>query len=86
MTENRRKSLPERVASWADRRHFISVRAATLYITLWMTYKVTEWAFAYATIATGSGVETAAVIAAVTAPVCALQGFVFGQYMKGKSE
>lgn len=70
--------------AWVDRRHFISVRGVVLYITLWMTWKVTQWAFAFATIATGSGVETAAVIAAVTAPVCALQGFVFKFYMDAK--
>lgn len=70
--------------AWLDRRHFVSVRALTLYVTVWMTWKVTQWAFAFSTIATGDGVATAAVIAAVTAPVCALQGFVFSSYMAAK--
>lgn len=70
--------------AWVDRRHFISVRAFTLYATLWLTWEVSRWAFAFATIATGSGIETAAVIGAVTAPACALQGFVFSSYMKAK--
>ena len=70
--------------SWVDRRHFISVRAFTLYVTLWMTWRVTEWAFAFAHISSGSGLETAGVIGAVTAPVCALQGFVFKFYMDAK--
>lgn len=69
--------------AWADRRNFISVRSFTLYCTLWMTYEVTLWATVFARTATGSGTDLALVIAAVTAPVCALQGFVFNSYVKG---
>lgn len=72
--------------AWADRRHFVSMRALTLYVTLWLTWKVTQWAFAFAAWAATGGMETAAILAAITAPVCALQGFVFAWYMKGKSE
>lgn len=70
--------------SWVDRRHFISVRALTLYVTLWMTWEVTAWAFRFATATMLPGMEVAAIIAAVTAPVCALQGFVFKFYMDAK--
>lgn len=84
MTEERRRPLPQKIVSWVDRRHFISVRSFNLYICMWMTWKVSEWAFAFAHMSTFNGLETAGVIAAVTAPVCALQGFVFGSYMKAK--
>jgi len=74
---------------WADQRHFISVRALTLYVALVMTWQVVDWAtnFAYAVATTDkSGVEMAAIIAAVTAPVSALQAFVFKWYMEAKRD
>lgn len=73
-----------RLLAWLDRRNFVSVRAGTLYLTLWLTVRVTDWAFAFAYSTKLPGVEAAAIIAAVTAPVCALQGFVFNSYMGGK--
>jgi hypothetical protein len=69
---------------WADRRHFVSVRAFTLYITLWMTWKAFAWAAIYAMTNNIDGLQQAAVIAAVTAPVSALQVFVFKSYMEAK--
>lgn len=84
MTEERRQGIVQRFLSWLDRRHFISVRAMQQYAAMWLTWEVSQWAFAYATIATGSGIEVAAIIAAVTAPVCALQGFLFSKYMGAK--
>lgn len=69
---------------WADRRHFVSVRAFTLYITLWMTWKAFAWAATYAMTVTTDGLQQAAVIAAVTAPISALQVFVFKSYMEAK--
>lgn len=71
---------------WVDQRHFVSIRALVLYATLWMTYLVTQWAFGFAkSYAAGDGVGLAAVIGAVTAPVCALQAFVFKSYMDSKT-
>lgn len=71
---------------WADSRHFISVRALTLYITLWMTWRAFDWAAMYAHASKLDGLGMAAVIAAVTAPISALQVFVFRSYMEGKSQ
>ena len=85
VTEERRRPLRHRLASWADRRHFVSVRTGVLAATVWMTWEVTEWAFAFAYATPLSGLEAAAVIAAVTAPFCALQAAVFGDYMRAKN-
>lgn len=84
MTEERRKAIHHRAISWIDRRHFISVRTAVVGVTVWMTWEVTRWSFKYAYDSQLPGVETAAVIAAVTAPFCALQAAAFGTYMKSK--
>lgn len=74
-----------RFLAWADRRHFVSVRAFTLYITLWMTWRAFAWAGEYAFATTNTdGLQIGAVIAAVTAPIATLQGFIFKFYMEGK--
>ena len=68
---------------WIDSRdidkHVISVAI------LWGTVKVTEWAMRYASLETDkSGVEVAAVIAAVCAPYCALQAAAISFYFKAR--
>ena len=68
---------------WVDSRAV--VRRTVLFITLWMTYEITKQAWLFAHTSSFDGVGTAAVIAAVTAPFAALQGFVFNSYVKGKS-
>ncbi len=76
---------PDRFLAWADRRHFVSVRAIVLYVTLWMTWRAFTWAaeFAYAT--TGKpGLDIAAIIGAVTVPITALQSFTFRWFMEAK--
>jgi len=70
--------------AWADRRHFISVRALSLYVTLWMTWDSYTWAAGFAEMTKLDAVGAAAVIAAVTIPVSALQAFVFKWYMDAK--
>jgi hypothetical protein len=78
-----------KILKWIDGRHFVSVRSATLAVTIWMTWRVTVWAFEYARLALAAeanGVETAAVLGAVTIPLAALQGFAFNTYMKGKPD
>lgn len=72
--------------AWADRRHFVSVRAITLAITLWMTWRAFIWAAAFSTVSTHDGTGTALIIAAVTAPISALQAFIFKTYMGGKPQ
>ncbi len=65
---------------WINSRHFISVRAALLAMVVWMTWEVTKWSFDFARTSDLPGIERAAVIAAVTAPFCALQAAVFAIY------
>ena len=74
----------ENFIKWADRRNFISVRAITLYVTVWMTWESFAWAAIFASTTTLDGMQSAAMIAAVTAPICALQGFIFKFYMEAK--
>lgn len=74
----------ERFLSWADRRHLVSVRAFSLYMTLWLTHDSYTWASEFAYLPGVDHVAKAAIIAAVTAPVSVLQGYVFKWYMEAK--
>jgi hypothetical protein len=60
-------------------------RSVVLFITLWMTYKAFDWATLYASAVIGKGgLEAAAIIAAVTAPITYLQKVVFDAYISSK--
>lgn len=60
-------------------------RTTVLFVTLWMTYRAFEWAAHYAMSGMETnGMEAAAIIAAVTAPICALQAAVFKTYADSK--
>lgn len=72
--------------AWLERRNFISVRSGTLYITVWLTWESFKWAAGFANSTDKAGVEVAAIIAAVTAPISMLQGYVFNVYSKSRSE
>jgi hypothetical protein len=61
-------------------------RRVILFITVYMTWKSFEWAAHFAGTSTKSGLEEAAIIAAVTAPISALQGFVFKVYTESRPE
>lgn len=68
---------------WVDNRSV--VRRIVLFITLWMTWVAFNWAGIYAlAMADKSGLEAAAIIAAVTAPISVLQGYVFKIYAEGR--
>lgn len=74
----------DRFLSWADRRNIVSVRSAVLAATVWMTWRLTAWAmgFAESWLASGkSGTEAAAIIAALSVPLSALQVFAFKDYV-----
>jgi hypothetical protein len=62
-------------------------RRFTLMITLWMTWKAflwgTEFASTWPALEGKSGTELALVIAAVLAPISALQAAAFATYSKG---
>jgi uncharacterized membrane protein YphA (DoxX/SURF4 family) len=56
-----------------------------LIVTIIMTWRITVWAFEFAHAMAGhNGMETAAIIAAITVPFTALQGFAFSTYTSGK--
>lgn len=82
MTENRRRTI-NTVMEWETR---LGVRRSTvLFVTLWMTWRAFDWAAAYASATSlTSGLEAAAIIAAVTAPITYLQTAVFKAYIGAK--
>ena len=60
-------------------------RTTVLFCTLWMTYRAFEWAAHYAMSGMETnGLEAAAIIAAVTAPITYLQKSVFEAYIKSQ--
>lgn len=75
----------DRSLAWLERKNILSVRSATLYVTLWMTWRAFLWASEYAFASKLDGIGTAAVIAAVTAPISALQAFVFKVYAESRA-
>lgn len=82
MTEDRRR-LINTVMEWENK---LGIRRSTvLFVTLWMTARAFEWAATYATTTSlTSGIEAAAIIAAVTAPITYLQTAVFKAYISAK--
>lgn len=62
------------------------IRRVVLGVTVWLTYEITVAAWNFAAHSPFDGVGTAAVIAAVTAPFAALQGFAFHTYTQGRKE
>lgn len=58
----------------------VVVRRFVLTFTLYMTWLATHQAWLFAKVSTFDGLGTAAVIAAILAPVAALQGFAFSAY------
>ena len=69
---------------WADRKNFLSVRSFVLYVTVWMTWEAFYWAATFATTTTKEGSDVALIIAAVTAPISVLQGFIFKIYSESR--
>jgi len=69
---------------WLDNRAVI--RRLVLLFTLYMTWYGVHTAWLFAKVSTFDGLGTAAVIAAVLAPVAALQGFAFNSYTKSRGE
>jgi hypothetical protein len=70
---------------WTDKKNFISVRSFVLYVTVWMTWEAFNWAAIFATTTDKQGADVALIIAAVTAPISVLQGFVFKVYSESRS-
>jgi hypothetical protein len=74
----------EKFWNWIDSRSI--VRRIVLFVTLWMTWASFMWAAGFAESTTKSGLEVAAIIGAVTAPIAALQGFIFNVYSRSRNE
>ena len=69
---------------WCDSRNFVSVRSFVLYVTVWMTWEAFNWAAVFATTTVKEGSDVSLIIAAVTAPISVLQGFVFKVYSESR--
>jgi hypothetical protein len=63
-------------------------RTSVLGVTLWMTWRAFDWAAQFANVNGVDGTDSiaiAAIITAVTAPICYLQVAVFKAYLDSKS-
>jgi hypothetical protein len=74
----------ERFWDWVDQRSI--VRRIVLFLTVWMTWRAFQWAAVFAASTPKSGMEVAAIIAAVTAPITYLQSAAFKTYSEGRKE
>ncbi len=62
-------------------------KKSLLYSTLALTFWSTRWSFEYTISQSGKdGLQTAAVIAAVLAPICAMQAAVFKFYLNDSAD
>lgn len=70
--------------TWVDSRAV--VRRAVLAFTLYMTWYGVHACLEFAKLSQFDGLGTAAIIAAVLAPIAALQGFAFANYTSGRRD
>lgn len=61
------------------------VRRIALGVTVWMSWASFDWAMRFADATDKAGAEVGLIIAAVTGPVAALQGFVIKIYSEGRA-
>ena len=59
-------------------------RTLVLALAVWMTWRISEWGMWFAVGNERNGMEIAAIIAAVTAPITLFAGTVFKTYVEGK--
>ena len=59
-------------------------RTLVLALAVWMTWRISEWGMWFAVGNDRNGMEIAAIIAAVTAPITLFAGTVFKTYVEGK--
>ena len=60
------------------------VRRTVLVIAIWMTWNVSVWAMSYVMTSSRPGIDLAAIIAAVTAPVTMFATHVFKAYLESR--
>lgn len=78
-------NLLETIVEWEER--LAIRRSVVLFVTLWMTWRAFTWAAEYASrvaLTETNAIAAAAMIAAVTAPIAVLQGYVFKAYIDSK--
>lgn len=63
---------------------YIPTRTIVLGVAVWMTWAVSDWAMWFAVGNARNGVEIAAIIGAVTAPICAFGGYIFKSFVDSK--
>lgn len=63
---------------------YVPTRTVVLGTAIWMTWAVSDWAMWFATGNARNGMEIAAIIAAVTAPICAFGGYIFKAFVESK--
>ena len=72
------------VWDWVDTRRIF--RRCCVIWCLWMTWRITEWSMGFAEASTArTGIDIAAIIAAVGVPIAALQGLVVRDYFESRS-
>lgn len=64
----------------------VVVRRIVLFATLYMTWDAYRWAAIFATTTDKTGAEVGLIIAAVTAPISVLQGFIFKAYSEVRAD
>lgn len=69
---------------WIDKRGV--VRRVVLGIAVWMTWRATVWATAFAQASDKPGIEVAAIIAAATAPLTLFTAAVFKAYVESRQQ
>lgn len=68
---------------WIDQRGI--VRRIVLGMAVWMTWRATVWATAFAAASDKPGLEVAAIIAAATAPLTLFTAAVFKAYVESRA-
>ena len=73
---------------WVDTRGVIRriVLAVTMWMTFWISYRMTEFAFAALASNKISEGNIVLAIGAITAPILALGGYVFKVYLDSRAE
>ena len=70
--------IGEALWDWVDNRAI--VRRIAFFMVMYLVFKTLEWTLDFAATSPRPGMEVAAIIAAVWAPITALQAAMFGLY------
>lgn len=69
---------------WID--DYQVIRRLVLATAIWMTWEVSRWSMWFATGNERDGMQIAAMLAAIQAPVTLFAGTVFKAYVEGKAQ